>query len=118
MTRRLLDWDPTTGIATYHTYDHQTRETTIETIQDVERYLEHNKALRNRDTATSGRLNSISRQQIRDSQWWVASIPVGVQYKWLKEDGIDIWNKDHWPGVRKKLNDPEYEYLRTAPGRI
>lgn len=46
--------------------------------------------------------------------WRVASIPIGVQYKWLIEDGIDVLNEDHWPRVQRKLNDPDWRYLKTA----
>lgn len=116
--RRLLDFDPATGVETWHTYDHHTRETTIETVQDVKPYLEINKAQLNRDAGGAAGLNDTSRRQIADSWWHVARIPIGVQYKWLKEEGIDIHNKDHWPRVRAKLNDPEWKYLRTNPGRV
>ena len=34
--------------------------------------------------------------------------------KWLTEDGIDIYNRDHWKAVKKKLNSNEYRYLKTA----
>lgn len=46
--------------------------------------------------------------------WRVASIPVGVQYKWLIEEGLDVTDPDHWPRVQRKLNDPDWRYLKTA----
>jgi hypothetical protein len=46
--------------------------------------------------------------------WKVASIPIGVQYKWLIHHGVDVMNRDHWPKVKRLLNDPEWRYLKTA----
>lgn len=38
---------------------------------------------------------------------------------WLREEkGIDVFNPDHMEGLRRLLNDPEYRYLRTSPGRM
>jgi hypothetical protein len=44
----------------------------------------------------------------------VASIPVTVQYEWLTKHGVDFWNDDHWPGIVRLLNSPDYRYLKTA----
>jgi len=46
--------------------------------------------------------------------WRVASIPISVQYKWLTEEGIDVWDQNHWPAVQRKLNSNEWRYLKTA----
>lgn len=64
--------------------------------------------------------NAIKRSQGRDyyardkDLWKAASIPIGVAYKWLIEDGIDVYEDSHWPRVKKKLNDPDWRYLKTA----
>ena len=51
----------------------------------------------------------------RDPEMWkVAHIPVGVQYEWATKYGVELWNKDHWHGVRRLLNSPDYRYLKTA----
>lgn len=50
--------------------------------------------------------------------WQAASIPCIILEKWKKEEGIDIFNDDHWPKVREKLNSEEYKFLRTSPGKI
>lgn len=47
----------------------------------------------------------------------MASIPNIVIEQWLKE-GINLYDKHDWPAVRRKLNSPEYAYLRTKPGRL
>lgn len=116
--RRLLDFDRETGVATYHTYDHHEKTSTIETVQDVAPILEHNRKRMSHDTGGALGLSSRSKKQIKAGWWHVASIPIGVQYKWLNDFGVDIHNKDHAPAVKKLLNDPDWSYLRTNPGRL
>jgi hypothetical protein len=48
----------------------------------------------------------------------VASIPNAVAMIWLTRYGVDVFKKDHWPAVRRLLNDPEWRHLRTAPGKL
>lgn len=76
----------------------------IETRQDVSRILERNKALRAENDGFTP-----SRDVAR-----VASIPVVVQYEWLKRYGINVFDGDHGESVRRLLNDPEWRYLRTS----
>lgn len=109
MAKRLLDYDPMTGVASYHHYDFQSGNTVIEYVQDVDPYLENNKAQQLQDNA---------KQQIKNNWWHVASIPVGVQYKWMTDHGVNVWDKNHKKGVFKLLNDPDYKYLRTTTGNI
>jgi hypothetical protein len=47
-----------------------------------------------------------------------ASIPMSIVEKWRTELGVDLFNPDHLPAVRRLLNSNEYLYLRTAPGRL
>ena len=116
--RRLLDLDPASGVQTWHDYDHDSRETTIQVVQDAEPYLRINKARMNADVGGARGLNDTSRKQIKESWWHVASVPVGVQYKWLAEEGINMTTREGLERATKKLNDPEWAYLRTNPGRI
>ncbi len=48
----------------------------------------------------------------------MAKIPNIVIEKWKAEFGVDVLNKDHWPKVKKLLNDPEYRWLKTTAGYI
>lgn len=50
---------------------------------------------------------------------YVAEIPEIVIERWFKE-GINFYSADPdmQRKVAQKLNDPEYRYLRTSPGRI
>lgn len=104
MKTRLFDYDPMTGVTEYFE-DLGGDEFAIRTVQDCEPIIEMNKAKQ-----SAGR-----DYYAKDKDMWrVASIPVGVQMKWLIEEGIDVLNQDHWPAVKKKLNSNEWRYLRTA----
>lgn len=103
--KRLLDHDELTGVATWFVGDDDPE--TFHTIitQDVEPFIERNKALQN-----TGREYWKAGGDFRHE----ATIPVGVQMKWLTEKGVDVYNPDHQKAVIKLLNDPEWRYLKTA----
>lgn len=109
MRRRLLEHDPVSGLTEYHYYDAASNTTIIETVQDVAPILERNKALQN---AGDGGW-SPSRELRR-----AATIPDIIILKWRNEEGIDVFDPNHWPAVRRKLNSSEYCWLRTAPGTL
>jgi len=81
----------------------------IHSVQDVAPVLERNKALQ---TANDG--YSASRELRR-----VAFIPNILRVKWLNEEGWDAYRPDlYGEKLVAKLNDPEWRFLRTAPGRV
>lgn len=47
-----------------------------------------------------------------------AIIPPIIQIKWMNEYGVDPLHPDHHDLLVRLLNDPDYAYLRTAPGRL
>ena len=49
MTKRVLDFDPMTGLLEFHSYDPVTDTTVIESVQDVTPILERNKTLQRQD---------------------------------------------------------------------
>lgn len=106
----LLSYDPFTGIREYVDYDEATDGLILRTEQDCEGILDLNKDSQN-DSSEGWRGED-------NSMWRVASIPLVLIQKWLQEDGIDVFNQDHMPAVLRKLNDPEYRYLKCAPVRI
>ena len=77
-----------------------------ETVQDVEPILERNKALR-----------SIEQK----SEWGrhIASIPNVILVRWLNEEyargnvGLRILSKEFDALVAKKLDDPDWKFLRV-----
>jgi hypothetical protein len=47
-----------------------------------------------------------------------ASIPLILVAKWLHEEGWDAFDPACGDRLKKKLNDADYLWLRTAPGRL
>jgi len=72
--------------------------------QDVAPVLDLNKA----------QANHVGKKFGSDCYNKVASIPALIIAKWLLEDGLDIYNPDHAERLKKKLNDSEWQYLRTS----
>lgn len=105
MAERLLDYDPLTGLKTFHNYDHATGETSLRYEQDASAILDDNRA------ASA----AYSRTSKMGEMVHVASIPVAVQLKWMVEKGVDVLNPDHKQAVAKLLDDPEWAYLKRAP---
>ncbi len=90
-------------------YDPIDDELLVRSQQDVEPTLELNKKLYTKDDEGYGSTRDLRR---------VASIPNIIVEKWLKEDGINVYREEDWPKVAAKLDDPEYRFLRTAPGKV
>ncbi len=79
------------------------KQFTINKTQDVAPVLEQKTALSN-----------IAGKKAHDDCYnRVASIPAGIVAKWLIEEGLDIYNPDHAERLKRKLNDSEWQYLRT-----
>jgi len=78
----------------------------------VDYILDHNKAMTNHNDGYTP-----SREMRR-----VASVPVSMLYQWLAEEGYDPRSGGFREALtaitKKKLNDLDYAYLRTAPGRL
>ena len=105
MARKLTEFDPVDGIVTSYEHDEMTDVLITTRTQDVEPILEENKARRNHG--------------IVGKDWrHAASIPNIIIEKWIKEKGVNVFNKDHMPKVKQLLNDPEWAYLRTWPGKL
>ena len=105
--RRILEIQPD-GITEIFHMDELTGEMTIERVQDVEPVIEANKRAQ---TAGDGFSSSRDLRQI-------AEIPMGVVELWRTVLGVDIFNRDHWPAVKRLLRDSEWGHLRTSPGSI
>lgn len=74
--------------------------------QDVEGILSNNRALQNEN-----------KNKRAGEMQHVATIPNIIINKWLGE-GINIFDPEHAPLIARKLNDPDYQYLRTGGGRV
>jgi hypothetical protein len=89
-------------------HDQNEDKLVIAHTQDVSGILERNK--RAREESESRRMGDMER---------VACIPDIVVLEWMKE-GINVMapNKEDLKRMKKKLNSPEYAYLRTGGGRL
>lgn len=81
----------------------------VHRVQDVEPYLDDNKRMQ---ADQSGGWRRASKGNMRK----IASIPNIVVEKWLQE-GFNAYTADP-KELRKKLDDPDYAYLKTVPGKI
>ena len=92
---------------THEWIDNQDGTFTVASSQDVAPFLDRNKAMA---TANDGF------NQARDMRC-LASIPNIVLMQWLNEAGsMEILRDPKF--LAKKLNDPDYLYLRTAPYKV
>jgi len=105
--KRLLEVQPDGTAEIFH-MDELTGEIAIERVQDVEAAIEANKRAQ-----TAGDGFSPSRD-FRE----IAEIPLGVVELWRTVLGVDIFNRNHWPAVKRLLRDSEWRHLRTSPGGI
>ena len=92
--------------STFH-YDEMADRSIIQTSQDCEPIIERNKAVQS------------EKNDIGDWARHVATIPLVVAQKWMQDDGVNflaMGKADRRKYLRRKLNDPEWRYLRTGQG--
>ncbi len=103
--RLLFNHDPQTGMTEW--FDEVDDNTfMIVTEQDCSAFIEHNKRLQNEP------LNK------RGEMWRVGTIPNVIAMKWKTEEGLDIFDPNAAKDVDKKLNDPEWKWLRNSEFRL
>ena len=81
------------------------------TTQDVEGVLKSNKARRNEFSGWN------TAKDVKS----IAEIPIVVCYQWLQEDGIlftALPKEEMSKYLKKKLNDPQWSYLKTSEGKL
>ena len=83
----------------------------IESTQDVEPIIETNRMLMNEEGSGTSSLWK-KRQWVR-----VASIPNTVLEQWMQQ-GLNFYDPNDWPIIKRLLNDREFDKFRTAPGRF
>lgn len=86
--------------------DNETDLVYVTQTQDVEAILDNNR-----------RLHNENKNKRAGEMQHVATIPNIIINKWLGE-GINIFDPASSADVAKKLNDPEWQYLRTGGGRV
>lgn len=104
MTKRLLEHDADRGLNIF--YEGMGDGTfALHYEQDVEPLLDFNKAkqLAGRDYYAED-----------PDMWKVASVPITVQYEWIRRYGTDPLKPENQKLLASLLNDPEWRYLKTA----
>lgn len=103
MAERLLDFDPLTGLKTFHDYDEMSDTTIIRYEQDVEPVLDANKYDQNHADRKMGDMVHVAR------------VPIAVQLEWYTKYGVRMWDPDHKKAVSRLLDSPDYRYLKRLP---
>ena len=118
--RRLLDFEPSSGLATYHSYDEDTGLTYIEEVQDLEPHYQSNLDVQLSGRTTMG-MSDYFRAGVKQSWAHVARFQPLDQIK-LREMGINIFNTQKCDWTKKKLwkilNSSEGRKYRTGLGRL
>lgn len=113
---RVLDVDPFLGVVETFSYDHTNDSMTITRTQDVTAILDRNKALQN-ITGDHWKDRSKGTEDGIDMRLF-ACIPVVVQEKWLRDHGVDIYNKDHLDGALKLINSSDWKWMKTVDKKV
>ena len=105
MSKRILDVNGDI-IETLH-YDEGTGQTVIQKSQDMKGYLDRNQ--KEREHQVGGWGGDLHK---------VASIPMTLVEEWCKEFGCNVLAKENRHLIMLKLNDRNYQKLRTKEGRV
>lgn len=102
MDERLFDYDPTSGMKTWFSSSDEDGGTwRFRYEQDVSPILDHNK-----ESQAEG-------FDKRSEMWHAAKIPSVIILEWMTKYGVNLWDKNHAPAVKRLLNSDEYRYLRV-----
>jgi len=105
MDKRLLDYDPFTGLIQYISHNEATDETIIETVQDTAQLNKEVEASKDLQNDASYTQNGMKNDMLH-----YAHIPSGVLMEWHSK-GVDIKDRKE---LIKWVNKPEYAYLKTT----
>lgn len=107
MTRAWLPlWKTPGGTETFFR-DNEDGTFTVFSTQENDPFLERNRVL-----ANSGDGFSPSRDFRREG-----SVPLALVEKWKTEEGVNVLHPEGHDFLRKRLNDIDFQHLRTSPGK-
>ncbi len=102
MTWRLLDDDP--DKTEWFQYDESTGDSIVRSDwKHTHTLIDQNKAIQSKEVGRG----------VDNDMHHVARIPPSVIIEFRDKFGINIFDKNHGPALMKKLDDPEYRYLRV-----
>ena len=103
------EYNPDTGITHDYYWDDIEQKMTVRNRHKVGAILDQNK--RAQAGAIDGRYGNEMMHHVGD-------IPIAVVHKWKVELGVDVFDKNDMPKVKRLLTDPEYRYLRSNNKRL
>lgn len=111
MKHYKTEYNPVTGAREDYYFDDVEDKMIIRRRQDVTDIVEANK----RKIA-----NSVDSRYGNEMLHHVADIPIELAYKWKREEGLDVLSNDPEMKrrLRRKLNDPEFRWLKTTVKRL
>ena len=92
--KRVLDFNPETGLTTYFEHDAQNNKNIITYSQDIQAVVDHNKHC-------SDQLDK------KSDYWYVGTLPDTVIMQWSKECGHRPFTKEWQEYARKQLDSAE-----------
>ena len=109
--KRLIDKDPLSGIETWHYYDPLTDKTTIETVQDVEPFLDYCQNMRS--------MYGDSKDGLKAEWWHYALLPDVIIVELKKKHNVDLMsvNYKHDKAMQRKffrLLNSEYKRFKIT----
>ena len=107
MSKRFFDYNPYTKTTQWF-IDNEDGGFSIAYEQDCQDIIDANK-----EKASYGRDYYVSKDQ-EGEYHKVGSIPLNIWFQWLNEDGVDAFAPGNEEYLTRKLNDPEWKYLKTA----
>ena len=106
MARRILDFDPLTGVTTYFEYNHADQKMHITDVQDVNPILDAVTQMRNDD--------DYSKQGIKNDMWHYARLPMAVLMEIESKHGVKcLTGKVDWKGLFRVINQ-HYPNLKAT----
>lgn len=100
-----MDYDPFTGVETWHEYDHDDQKTRI-----YYNFTRDESATVDLCKAAAGD-TSYTQQGIKQDWWHYAHIPNSLMLKWHVEEGIPLFDAEEY---NKKVNTPDYKWLKVT----
>lgn len=108
MSKGVPFFTSSAGIA--RTWEEDGEDVHVHAFQDCGDTLDANRAMANENDGWSMGGGKLMRR--------AASIPMIVWFKWLNEEGWDAFAPENSERLKRKLNDSEWAYLRTAHWRL
>lgn len=99
-------WTTPGGVQTF-IRDNEDGSYTVWSTQENDPFLERNKLL-----ANEGDGYGPTRELRREG-----SIPMAMIEKWKQEEGVNVLQPSGHDFLRRILNDSDYRFLRTSPGK-